>query len=185
MIKKWIGLGICLSLVSCVAAVVAGAAGMAVYDRRSIPMIEHDARNFYEINTAIAHDYKFQGSHIVITSFNEVILLAGQTNAASLKMAAEKIAERASHVRRVYDEITVGPVSTMVQRSHDTWITGEIRSRMLTKKGLESGSIRVVTENGTVFLMGIATPEQANLSVDVARGVEGVNRVVKIFQYIR
>lgn len=182
--KKWLVLGVCLSLGGCVAAVVAGAAGMVVYDRRSLSMIEHDARIFYQINTPIAHDLKFRDSHIVVTSFNEVVLLAGQTNAASLKMAAEKIAESAPHVRRVYDEITIGNVSTLIQRSHDTWITGEIRSQMLTKKGLESGSIRVVTENGTVFLMGIVTTEQANLAVEVARGVEGVHRVVKIFQYI-
>jgi osmotically-inducible protein OsmY len=55
---------------------------------------------------------------------------------------------------------------------------------MLTQKGLESGSMRIVTENGVVYLMGIATHEQANLAVNVARKINGVNRVVKVFQYV-
>jgi osmotically-inducible protein OsmY len=88
-------------------------------------------------------------------------------------------------VHRVYDELTVAAPIPLSQSTKDSLITGQIRSAMLTKKGLESGSIRIVTENGAVFLMGVVTPEQASLAVDVARRVKGVIKVVKIFQYIR
>ena len=172
-------------LTSCVAVVVAGAAGsMVVYDRRSIAMIESDARIFYLVNKAIVSDPRFRSSHIVVSSFNQVVLLVGQTPAASLRVVAEKVARNTPNVRRVYDEISVAGPSSFATRSKDTWITSEVRSRMLTRKGLESGSIRIVTENGIVYLMGIATHEQANLAVAVARHVNGVNKVVKDFQYI-
>jgi len=173
-------------LISCVAAVVAGAAGgMVVYDRRSMSMIEKDARIFHVIHTTIVRDPRFHGSRIVVSSFDQVVLLLGQTSAASLRVLAEKVAQSAPKVRRVYNEITVGPALSLVQQSKDTWITGEVRSRMLAKKDLESGSIRVITENGVVYLMGIATPDQADLAVTSARQVNGVSKVVKIFQYIR
>ncbi|CZR29798.1 outer membrane lipoprotein [Legionella pneumophila] len=114
-----------------------------------------------------------------------MVLLVGQTPAASLRVLAERIAQNAPGVKRVYDEITVDNPIPLTQRTKDSWITSQVRSNMLTKKGLESGSIRIVTENGVVYLMGIVSDEQALLAVDVARRVAGVRKVVKIFQYIR
>lgn len=172
-------------LAGCVAAVVAGAAGMVVFDRRSLVTIEKDARLFHIIHSAIVQDPRFRDSHIVVSSFNRVVLLAGQTPTASLRVVAEKIAQSTPGVVRVYDEIAVGFPPKFSQRSRDSWITSQVRSHMLTKKGLESGSIHVVTENNVVFLMGIVTPEQARYAVEVARDIHGVTKVVKIFQYIR
>ncbi|MDP1614697.1 MAG: BON domain-containing protein, partial [Methylococcales bacterium] len=111
------------------------------------------------------------------------VLLTGQTPAASLRVLAEKIAKSTPHVLRVYNEISIGQPTDLAVRGRDTWITTEIRSRLLTCKGLESGSIRVVTENGVVFLLGIVTHEQANLAVNVVRQVNDVRQVVKVFKY--
>ncbi len=90
-----------------------------------------------------------------MSSFNQVVLLAGQTPTASLRSIAEKIVQGTPNVRRVYDEITVDYPLPMMQRSKDSLITGQVRSKMLTKKGLESGSIHIVTENG-VFTSWVA-----------------------------
>ncbi|KTD45858.1 hypothetical protein Lrub_2655 [Legionella rubrilucens] len=172
-------------LTGCVAAVVAGAAaGMVVYDKRSVVTLESDARIFHLVHTAIVTDPAFRDSRILVSSFNRVVLLVGQTPTASLRVMAEKIAQKTPNVRRVYDEVTIEHPLSMTQRTKDTWITGQVRSKMLTKKGLESGSIRVVTENSVVYLMGIVTQEQGNLAVDVARQINGVGKVVKVFQYI-
>ncbi|WED42940.1 BON domain-containing protein [Legionella cardiaca] len=172
-------------LTGCVAAVVAGAAaGLVVYDRRSFSMIESDTRIFHLIHKEIVTDPRFQDSRILVSSFNQVVLLVGQTPSASLRAMAQKIAQNTPNVRRVYDEITVNYPIPLSQRTKDSWITSQVRSLMLTKKGLESGSIRVVTENGVVYLIGIATHEQANLAVSVARQINGVQKVVKVFQYI-
>ncbi len=175
-----------LLLTGCVAAVVAGAASsLVVYDRRTVGMVEKDARIFHIVHTAITPDLRFRNSHIVVSSFNEVVLLAGQTPDASLRKVAEDIARQTPNVRRVYNEITIDYPLSFTQRSKDTWITTEVRTHMLTEQGLESGSLRVITENGVVFLMGIVTPEQAAIAVNVARQVKGVRKVVKVFQYIR
>ncbi len=182
---KLIFLLISALLSGCVAVVVAGAAaGMVVYDKRSVSMLDNDARIFYQINNRIAADPKFHNSHIVISSFNQVVLLAGQAPVESTRTYAEQIARATPKVVRVYNQITVQDPISLAQRSKDTWITGQVRAQMLTKKGLESGSIRVITENSVVFLMGIATREQSNLAVDVARHVKGVTKVVKVFRYI-
>lgn len=184
-IKSLVVLVTCLCLTGCVVAVVAGAAAGMVYDRRSVSTMESDARIFHVVHTSIVTDPQFQDSRILVTSFNRVVLLVGQTSSASLRVVAEKIARNAPGVTRVYDQVTVNYPIPLTQRTKDSWITGQVRSSMLTKKGLESGSIRIVTENGVVYLMGIATMEQANLAVDVARRVSGVMKVVKMFQYIQ
>lgn len=172
-------------LTGCVAAVVAGAAvGVVGYDRRSLATIESDARIFHKLHTAIVKDPRFRESRISVISFNRVVLLVGQAPVASLRVLAEKIAQKAENVTRVYDEISVGYPISLTQQSQDAWITSQARTMMLTQNGLESGSIRIVTENGVVYLMGQATREQANLAVYVARQVNGVRKVVKVFQYI-
>lgn len=175
-----------IMLTGCVAAVVAGAAtGLVVYDRRSVSMIERDARIFHLVHKTIVTDPSFRNSHVVVTVFNQAVLLVGETPIASLRNVAERIAQNTPYVRRVYNEITVDNPIMLTEQSHDAWITGEVRAHLLGKKGLESGSIRVVTENQVVYLMGIATLEQASLAVDVARKTNGVRKVVKVFQYVR
>lgn len=183
---KFVAFGlISVLLTGCVAAVVTGAAVGMVYDRRSVVTMEGDARLFHVIHTGIVTNPQFSDSRILVTSYNRVVLLVGQTPTASLRVLAEKIARNAPGVQRVYDEINVGNPIPLTQRTKDSWITSQARSSMLAKKGLESGSIRIVTEDGIVYLMGIVTDQQASLAVDVARRVNGVRKVVKIFQYIR
>jgi osmotically-inducible protein OsmY len=172
-------------LSGCMLGVVAAATGLVVYDRRSMVMIERDARIFHLVHTEIVRDPKFDESHIGVTSFNQVVLLVGQTPQASLCVLAEKVAKQTPKVRRVYNEISIDAPISFADRSKDTWITGEVRAKLLRKKDLESGSIRVVTENAVVYIMGIATPDQASLAVEVARQVKGVRKVVKVFQYVR
>lgn len=172
-------------LTSCVGVVFVGAAGsMMVYDRRSLSSIEKDSRIFYVINRSLSNERLFRDSHVSVTSYNQIVLLAGEVTSATLKAQAEKIAQETPNVRRVYNEVTVDEPISIQQRSKDVIITSEIRSNMMLKKGLESGSIHITTENANVYLMGIATREQAELAVIVARQVPGVNKVVKIFQYI-
>jgi osmotically-inducible protein OsmY len=172
-------------LTGCIAAVVTGAAVGMVYDKRGMSTIEADIRLFHVIHKEIVTHPQYGDSRILVTSFNRVVLLVGQTPTASFRVLAEKIAQKAPGVQRVYNEITVGYPIPLTQRTHDSWITSQVRSSMLAREGLESGSIRIVTENGIVYLMGIATDQQAGLAVDVARRVNEVRKVVKIFRYIR
>ena len=172
-------------LSGCVAAVVVGAAAGLVYDRRSLSTLEADARIFHITHKAIIANPEFRNSRILVTSFNRIVLLVGQVSSSSTRLLAEHIAQDTPGVGRVYNEVTISHPLALSQRSKDSLITGQVRSNMLARKDLESGSIRVVTENGVVYLMGIVTPGQAALAVDVARRVNEVQKVIKIFQYIR
>ena len=120
-----------------------------------------------------------------VSVYQQMVLLVGQVRSASLKTLVQEIAQTTPNVQRVYNHLSVGAPIDLQQQSRDIWITSEVRSLMLTKKGLESGSIKVITENNVVYLSGVVRSEQADLVVNVARKVNGVRQVVKMFQYIR
>lgn len=187
MRKLYTALFILLALLlqGCAAAVLPVAAGgLIIYDDRSIRTLEKDGRIFHVIHTAIVRSSQLRNTHINVTSFKQVVLLTGQTPVASQRAMVEKIARNAPNVRKVYNEITVSASINNWRATQDTAITSSVRSHMLTKKNLESGSIRIVTENGVVYLMGDVTHPQADLAVNVAREIRGVIKVVKVFQYI-
>ena len=175
-----------LLLTSCVIAVVVGAAaGVIVYDRRSLAVMDADLRIHHAIERQLAGDLRFKSSRIVPVSFNRVVLLLGQTPTVNLRNIVQRIAQNTARVVRIHNEIHIGHSIALQQQTKDTWITSQVRSAMLTKKNLESGSIRIVTENGIVYLMGIVTIEQSNFAIAVARRINGVQKVVKVFQYVR
>lgn len=164
----------------------AGAAGVAVvYDHRKIEKIILDQKIAHRINEKIANIRGLQGNgRISVTCFNQVVLLTGQVTNSMQRQQAEDIAHNMPEVTRVYNQITLrAPISSLTQAS-DSWITTKIKTQMLATKGLESSTIKVLTENGTVYLMGIVTRAQADTTVDIARQISGVQRVVKIFQYV-
>ncbi|MBI2786219.1 MAG: BON domain-containing protein [Legionella longbeachae] len=171
-------------LTGCVAAVVTSAVAGMVYDRRGVITMEADARIFHLVHKALVTNRQLSDSRIIVSSYNRVVLLVGETPTTSGRILAEQIARSTPGVYRVYNEITVGYPIPLTTRSKDSLITSQVRSSMLAKKGLESGSIRIVTENRVVYLMGIVTEQQVSLAVDVARRINGVNKVVKTFQYI-
>jgi len=176
-------LTICFS--GCIPVMLAGAAGgYIVYDDRSIRSLEKDARIFHVVHRGLVKNAQMQDSRIQITSYKQVVLLTGQAPYASQRAIAEKLARSAPNTRKVYNEITIeGPIS-LLQKTEDSGITSNVRTHMLAKKGLESGGIRIITENGVVYLMGDVTHPQADLAVAVAREIRGVQKVVKVFQYI-
>lgn len=173
-------------LSSCVAAFVAGASagGLIVSDQRDWTARKNDSYIEHRLDLNIVQDPQFKTSHMDVSSFNGVVLLVGETPVASLKVQAEKIAQSTPDVTKVYNEISVQAPVSFSQTSKDVWITSEVKSVLLVKPGLRSGSIKVLTENSVVYLMGLVTKQQADLAVDAARRVDGVQRVVKVFEYL-
>ena len=176
-----------LSLQGCIFVVgaAAGAAAVsAVYDHRKLEQVHHDNRMNNKVIDAINITPNLkENAHITVTTFNKIVLLTGEATTAEERQKAEDAAHTAPDVTKVYNEVTVkGPTSTL-SRASDSWITTKIKTQMLATKGLQSGSIKVVTENGAVYLMGMVTRDQADISVNIARQVAGVQKVVKIFQY--
>lgn len=168
-----------------VAGAAAGAAGVAVvYDHRKIEKILLDERIAKKIADLIQQDDELKShSHIEVNCFNQIVLLTGETTTNEFRDRALEIANSVPNVKRVYNQINIkGPASKLIEAS-DTWITTKIKSQMLATKGLQSSTVKVVTENGTVYLMGMVSHDQADIAVNIAKQVSGVQRVIKIFQY--
>ena|SRR3990167_479971 len=176
-----------LSLQSCFFAVgaAAGAAAIAmVYDHRKISNTLQDTSIANKIVSNLsAYKKLWEASHISVTVFNHIVLLTGETPKSEWRQLAGEIAKSVSGVDKVYNQLSIeGPTSSLT-RTSDSWITTKIRSQMLASENLKSSTIKVVTENGVVYLMGIVSRAQADLAVDIARKVTGVQRVMKVFIY--
>jgi len=136
------------------------------------------------VNIAKASPDLDNNSHIVVTSFNGVVLLAGQTPRADLKQLAEQTAGQVQKVKKVNNELQVIAPSSMLARSNDTWLTSKIKTEMLTDSAIPGSRIKVVTENGIVYLLGLLTQAEANRATNLVQGVSGVQKIVKLFEYI-
>lgn len=178
---------IACSLQGCIfviGAAIGAAAAAGVYDHRKVEYTMRDVKTSNAIVEKIrANPGMRDNCHIEVTVFNGIVLLSGQTPSDEWRQQAEGYAQNTPNVDKVYNQLTIeGPTSSLT-RTSDSWITTKVRSLMLANQNLKSSSIKVVTENGVVYLMGIVSESQANIAVDIARQVSGVQKVVKIFQY--
>ncbi|TDV69959.1 BON domain-containing protein [Pseudomonas sp. LP_7_YM] len=136
------------------------------------------------VNVAKASPDLDSASHIVVTSFNGVVLLAGQTPRADLKQLAEQTASQVQKVKKVNNELQVMEPSSLLARSNDAWLTSKIKTEMLTDSAIPGSRIKVVTENGIVYLLGLLTQAEASRATNLVQGVAGVQKIVKLFEYI-
>ncbi|HLD16296.1 MAG TPA: BON domain-containing protein [Coxiellaceae bacterium] len=178
-------LSFCLS--SCIFGVfAAGAAagGAVLYDKRTIPEQIHDKDLRQRIQVRITNDADLaQHSHISVAAFNRVVLLVGQAETEEYKNRAFQAAQAVAGSKRIYNEIVVTHSVSYVIRTDDDWITTKVRTTLLNTYNLRSSDIKVVTEDGIVYLMGTVTQRQAQMAADSARHVDGVRKVVTIFEY--
>jgi osmotically-inducible protein OsmY len=123
-------------------------------------------------------------SHIIVVSFNGIVLLAGQTPNATLKGKAEQAARGTQRVKQVHNELQVMQPSSLLARNNDTWLTTKIKTQMLADSAIPGSRIKIVTENGIVYMLGLVTRQEAKLSTNLIQGVDGVQKIVKLFEYI-
>ncbi len=123
-------------------------------------------------------------ANISVVSYNGIVLLTGQVESEALKSAAGVEADKVVNVRKVYNELEVKGSRSHFAGLNDAWLTTKIKSKMLFNKSIETNRIKVVTENGVVYLMGLVTHEEGNRVVDLVRNSYGVQRIVKVFEYI-
>jgi osmotically-inducible protein OsmY len=131
-----------------------------------------------------AADEAFGEAHIIVVSYNGYVLLAGQVQTQALKAKATEVVRKVRDVRRIYNELDVSAPSSAMSRTSDTWITTKVKSWMLGSSEIEGGRVKVVTENGTVFLMGLASQAEEKRIVEMASGISGVQRVVSLLELI-
>ncbi|WP_372741561.1 BON domain-containing protein [Neptunomonas sp.] len=123
-------------------------------------------------------------SHISATSYNGILLLTGQVPNESAKQEAEQIAMQTRKVRKIHNELEIsGPTSSIV-RANDAYLTSRIKLQLIADKTIDGTRIKVVTENSSTYLMGLVTEKEANRAVNIIRTIPGVQRIVKVFEYI-
>jgi osmotically-inducible protein OsmY len=122
-------------------------------------------------------------SHIVVTAYNGVILLAGQTPRAELKDKAAQVARTVQGVTKVHNELQVLQPSSLAARSNDAALTTKIKTQMLFDSTVPSARVKVVTENGIVYLLGLVTRAEGAAATAVVQSVSGVQKVVQLYQY--
>ena len=176
-----------LLLSGCITAAVATgtAVGVIATDKRPMKVIVDDQAIKQQLRSDINADPSLKDSNIVISSFNNVVLLAGQTSEPKLRQKIQNLAKTHPKVRKVYNEIEILGPTAALSRSGDTWVTTKVKTALLKRSGVRSNQIKVVTENGTVYLMGIVSKEQAELATMATREVPGVQRVVTLFEISR
>jgi len=131
-----------------------------------------------------AADDAFDEAHLVIVSYNGYVLIAGQVASPALKEKATAVGREVRGVRRIYNELEVASPSSGMTRTSDTWITTKVKAWLLGYTDTPGMRIKVVTENGVVYLMGLATQEESERVANVAANISGVQRVVRLFEIV-
>ncbi|MFS0828614.1 BON domain-containing protein [Pseudomonas phoenicis] len=191
MISKRLGLAaltLCLGISGC-SSIVSSARNSPIDDDRGTRTIgskidDSLIETKVSVNVGKASPDLDKGSHIVVSSYNGVVLLAGQTPRADLKALAEQTASQVQRVKRVHNELQVMQPSSILARNNDAWLTTKIKTQMLADTNVPSSRIKVITENGIVYLLGLVTNGEATAATNVTQGVSGVQKIVKLFEYI-
>ncbi len=162
----------------------AGATALAMDDRRTLGAQtedkEIDVRGESRINDRFGDKV-----HINVTSYNRNLLLTGEAPDAATKAQIEKIVREIPNVRGVVNEIQILGVSSYTARGNDSYLTSKVKARFLDNDGAFSvNQVKVVTEGGVVYLLGLVTRKEAEAAVEIARTTGGVQKVVRVFEYI-
>lgn len=177
-----------ISLQGCIAAAVVGGAAAAtkiVTDPRSAGRQIDDEALEEKASYNLNKDAQLQQeARVNVISYNGKLLLIGQVPNEMAKQTATNVASGIDGVTQVYNEIRVGSKAGVSQIAQDSWITSQIKSKLLWNTQVKSSDVKVITENGEVFLMGSLTPSQADAAAEVARHISGVNKVVKVIEYL-
>ncbi|HEX3063438.1 MAG TPA: BON domain-containing protein [Usitatibacter sp.] len=171
------------TLPGCIPLMVTGAgtAALMATDRRTTGMYIEDEN--IELKVLGMKD-RFGNAHVNATSYNRRVLLTGEAPDEATRSKVEAELRAIPNVKEVTNEIQVAGNSSLASRGSDALITSNVKARMVNNPKFSANHVKVVTEAGTVYLMGLVTPEEGDAAVEIARTTSGVVRVVKVFEYI-
>jgi osmotically-inducible protein OsmY len=174
-------------LSGCAAVAVTGvAAGASVAaDKRTTGTVIEDQSIELKATEAIFSNKELRKMiHVNFTSFNTIVLVTGEAPTEELRQTVIELVRNIQKVTSVHNEITIAGPSSFISRSSDSVITSKVKTKLVTDKQATALSTKVVTEKGVVYLMGLITREQADAATELARKTGGVQKVVRLFQYI-
>lgn len=161
----------------------AGAGVLMVQDRRTSGAYVEDEAIEAKAFDRLGKQFK-DTVHVNVTSYNRNVLITGEVPDEATKAQVEHTVANILNVRKIYNELEISGLSSLTSRSNDTLITSNVKLRFVADKRFSANSIKVVTENGTVYLMGIVNHQEAHAAALVASGSQGVSRVVELFEYV-
>ncbi len=176
----------CLGLASCAAPLMFGGViggAMAASDRRTTGIQVEDETIEQRSATAIRENFGSK-EHINITSYNRQVLITGEVSNDTVRRQVESLIGRVENVRAVVNELVIGPASSTGDRASDALLVAKVKASMVDTEDVFANVYKVVGERGTIYLMGRVTQREAKRATDVVRGVSGVKRVVRVFEYI-
>ncbi len=176
----------CLGLASCAAPLMFGGViggAMVASDRRTTGIQVEDEMIEQRSATAIRENFGSK-EHINITSYNRQVLITGEVSSDTVRRQVESLIGRVENVRAVVNELAIGPASSTSERASDVLLVAKVKASMVDTEDVFANVYKVVGERGTVYLMGRVTQREAKRATDVVRGVSGVKRVVRVFEYI-
>lgn len=153
-------------------------------ERTMAQIIEDDNIETKAMVNIHAENDAYHDTHLVIVSYNGFVLLAGQVVDDALKADATEVVRDIKGVRRIYNELEIGPPTTGMTRTNDAWLTTRVKSALIGNSDISGTRVKVVTENGVVYLMGLVTRKEADRITDVAAMTSGVKRVVRLFEFL-
>ena len=173
-------------LQGCVAAAVVGVVGGATVagDKRSVGTQLDDQQIELEAYAALKkHQGINDNTNLQVTSMNGSVLVVGQTPNTYLRDEALKLIKAVNGVEQIHNQVRLGNTVSVATKTNDVWLTSKVKTALFKSDNIEATNIKVVTENGEVFLMGLVSRAQADEAVGIARNISGVNRVIKVFEY--
>ena len=184
-IKLFFAAALAAQLSACVPVIVGGAAagGAVAADRRTSGIyvedenIELKAVKYMETTLG-------EAAHVNVTSYNRNVLLTGEVPDQAAKANAEAFVKGIQNVRAITNEIVVSPKTSIGSRSNDTYLTSKVKTKFVTENQFPANIVKIVTENSVVYLLGIVNKTEADAAAEIARNTDGVEKVVKVFEYI-
>lgn len=168
------------------AAAGVGAGTAALNEHRSARTVFDDGEIGNAVQSRINSDIELQGrTHISVAVYDYQVLLVGQALHEDLRDRAVSSANSVPKVKAVRNEITIDKPILTSTRANDSWLTTKVKSVLLAEKELHSSQMKVITEDGTVYMMGLVSREHGNLAAMKASEIEGVRKVVKLFEYVQ
>jgi osmotically-inducible protein OsmY len=184
--KTLLGAALAAALAGCAPILIGGAAAGAALvasDRRTSGIQLEDEGIELRAASRLREALGASG-HVTVTSYNRLVLLTGEVPSEAAKQQAEQVVARVENVRSIVNELGVMGATTLTQRSADALVTGKVKASLVDASDLQVTVFKVLTERGTVYLMGRVTQREADRATQIARGVSGVQRVVRVFEVI-
>lgn len=175
---------VCLTtqLTACVETAIIGAvaaSAIVLSDRRSVATYSKDAWIDIQAATPLSEIGSTKNTHIIANAFNSRVLLTGQVASEADKQKATEVVQAISGVKGVDNQLVVGPVTTLDVRNNDSFITSKVKARLVNDQPELGNAMKVVTENGVVYVFGMLTQSEVERGIEIVRTTAGVQRVVK------